>query len=491
MEYKNVEYIQDISFNDICDKMAISTTSKKIMIFQKIMKKSNDLIYINKKVKEEIKTPTNQNENSKNINFHNTFSFKSSSERKKRKSKERSNLNLSSKLNPNFNDSIELKTKQASSRNLITVDSNNEDTEDKNFLFKSLNFGSKNNFKLDRINLTNLNNEDSLDSSYGSPSILKYQKAKEYNYRWEQIACFTCDSPVLSLQWANNEFGNILACSGYNKCVFIFKEEKKENISNWKSCSKITLFSDIVSDISFLPESSGLKLATITSDGYLKIFYPLENIDNWESLYEDKISKSSGCTCLCCNPSNLDRLTIVVGCKKIRDEIKNDKININDEAKIKQMVKKQDSIIKNQSNDYLIKIVYFNDNIKNPLIENINENGHEDDITDVDWANQNGRLYHMICSTSKDGKFIIWKINLISEEFDKLDKDEDDDTTIKKEYFSYKKIYEFHHNKPLWRCSFNYSGVLASCLDEDGEVFVFFKTGKNEFVKLDINRNKI
>ena len=484
MEYKHVEYIQAISFNDLCDKTAISTTSKKIIIYQKIREKSFELIALDKEVKKEMNPQIEQDKNPSNNYFHNTISFKNSTERKK--GKDKTNLNLQTKLNNQFNDSIDLKAKNLSSRSLISVDTNIEYEDNKNILFKSLNFGRKNNFKLDRIDFgyNYLNNEDSLDSFYNSPSILKYQKNKEYDYRWEKITSFTCDSPALSLQWANNEFGNILACSGYNKCVFIFKEEKRDNNLNWEFCSKITKFDDIVSDISFLPKKHSLRLAAITSNGYLKIFYPLESVEQWETQYDEKISKSAGCTCLCCNPSNLDALTIVVGCKKLIDVINIDKNSSKDETIIKQMIKKQDSIKKN---DNLLKIVYFKDTYNNPIIETMNENGHEDDITDVDWANQNGRLYHMICSTSKDGKFIIWKFNFLSDGFLNIDNDEDD-TIIKNKYFSYKKIYEFNHKKPLWRCSFNNSGVLVSCVDEDGEVFVFLKIGKDDFIKLDINR---
>ena len=118
----------------------------------------------------------------------------------------------------------------------------------------------------------------------------------------------------------------------------------------------------------------------------------------------------------------------------------------------------------------------------------INNNGHDDDITDVDWANQNGRLHHMICSTSKDGKLIIWEINLYPEETDQInDNSKIKDNIYSSNFFSYKKLYEYEHNKPLWRCSFNESGILVSCVDEDGNIFVFLKTGRDKFIKLDIN----
>ena len=497
MDTRHVEYIQDIAFNDICDKMAICTTSKKIIIYQKVLKKSNDLIIINDEIKEEI---NNKNNKPPKSGFHNTIGFLKSAE-KRRKPKDRSNNNIQSKFNPNLNDSIELKAKLASSKSLISIEKqnakkrqksekNDEDEEDNNDfyflsrnsnsnLFKSINFGRKNNYKIDKNNY-GINydiNNDSFDSLNNS---LKHTKNKEYDYRWEKITSLNIDGPGLRLQWANSEFGNILACSGYNKCVYIIKVENLSE-ANW---TKITEFNDIVEDISFAPRNDILELATITPEGCLKTFQFQVTI-GWNSNHSLQFSKKSEYTCLCCNPSNLDKLTIVVGCKKpFTDENKNDKNNLKDERKLKASLKKQDSIKTNQSND-LLKIVYFKDN-NSPLTGSIN-GGHEDDITDVDWANQNGRLHHMICSTSKDGIFIIWEINLLPEE---LSFKNDGNKINNNSFFTYKKLFEFEHKKPLWRCSFNESGILASCIDEDGENFVFLKTGRDKFVKLDINKQK-
>ena len=513
METNYVEYIQDIAFNDTCDKMAISTTSQKIIIYQKVLKKSNDLIVIDNEIKEELNQEIN-NKSPKNI-FHNTINFRPKADKKIRKSRDNSNKNHQIKLEPLLNDNLNTKSRKTSSRSLISIESSNSknqsrsiikkdteneimdegDDEDKNdnsfsrsknsSLFKSLNFESKskNNFKLDRINSANNDeiNDDSFNSLYNFSSISKNKKNKEYEYRWEKIISWTTDGPALRLEWANSEFGNIVACSGYNKCVYIFKEEKT---SNWKCSTKIIEFTDIVEDISFVPKNDSLELATITADGTLRTFYPFPGRNNWQSNHILSFPKSR-CTCLCCNPSNLDNLTIVVGFKKRQfiEEVKNDKNNINnEESKIKEL-KKQDST-KNISND-LIRLVYFKNN-NNALIGAINEIELEDDITDVDWANQNGRLYHMICSTSKDGKLIIFEINLLDDEMNNTA-----ESTIKNNsFFSYKKIHEYKHTKPLWRCSFNNSGILCSCIDEDGEVIVFMKIGRDEFIKLDINKKK-
>ena len=172
MEYNNKEYIQDIAFNYTCDRMVISTTSKKIIIYKKIQENSDSLISIQK----------NENENKSNN------------------------------------------------------DSNNNS-----------------NIKLE---------------------FLSFQKNKEFEYRWEEIQNFVVDGPVLRIQWANIDYGNIFACSGYNKCIYLFKEEKNDKTIKWNHIL-IKIFSDI-------------KIQKISNDG---------------------------CTCLCCNPSNLDELTIVIGCK--------------------------------------------------------------------------------------------------------------------------------------------------------------------------------
>ena len=470
---EHVEYIQDISFNETCDKMAISTTSQKIIIYKKVFIESNELILpeIDKKEEEPppkiiIKKNPPKASLSPKINM-----IKNNPSTKSLISVESSD---SKKNLP--------KDEEDDNSNVFFLSSSNKN----NGLFKSISFGTKNNYRLDRINLNNENddlNDDSFDSSLYSPNNLRYSENKRYNYRWEKLISWNTDGPALRLQWASFEFGNILACCGYNKWIYIFGEESSDEKPSWKYI-QIKNFLNSVEDISFIPHSLGL--TAITSDGYLKIFSKTKNEFKWESKYEFYISKW-GCTCLCCNPSNLDELTIVIGCKKktLIFDNKNDK-NIlnrtNSDDKKPPREKRSDSIIKNINND-LIKIIYYK-NINNTVIGSIDECGHEDDITDVDWANQNGRKHHMICSTSKDGKFIIWEINFPEEiEIRNINKNSNS-------FFTYKNIFEYKHNKPLWRCSFNDSGVLVNCIDENGECFIFMKTGRSTFVKLDLHKKK-
>lgn len=119
---------------------------------------------------------------------------------------------------------------------------------------------------------------------------------------------------------------------------------------------------------------------------------------------------SVGCSSICWNQNIYDPQTLVVGC--YYDGNKN---NINE----------------------LIQIYGYSDTKKEyVLLTCLDSNGHTDSITDVQWAAQFGRTYHMIATSSKDGKIIIWKILL---EYDYAN-DHFDNISVK-----YSKFYQYNH----------------------------------------------
>ena len=467
MKDNYAEYIQDISFNDSSDRMVIVTTSKLVIIYKKVLKTSDRLIKLSpnkiKKKKSYINNKKhflkkggviNNNSDSEKNSDNDNDSIKEDLDSIFEKEKEDSNKSISSGNEINDIDNID-NIKLKKQRNTYYFSESK-----KNSIFNRKSYGFINKLNLDEVNEL-------------------YQKNKEYEYHWESQLKLNIEGPVLRIQWANSEFGNLFACSGFNKWVYIFKEEKIDLNLVWNH-TVIKRFSDSVMDISFLPKIYSLQLASVTLDGYLKISKPTNSWKDWETDY--KLISKYGCTCLCCNPSDLDQLTIVIGCKKNKYEL-NNKENNNETNK--NNININININKTYLMNDLIKIIWFIDN-KECIIQGIKECGHKDDITDVDWANQNGRDYHMICSTSKDGKFIIWEINLFQEDNININNiNNNDNNSI---FFNYKTIFEFEHIKPLWRCCFNDSGIIASCIDEDGETFVFLKTRKNKFVKLDINK---
>ena len=476
MEFKNAEYIQDIAFNDTCDIMVLATTSKEIIIYNKVLKNSDCLI-MNPSEKKPKETPLikkgpkepyifeldNEIDPDSDLIPIDSNSNKKINKKKNKKNKEK---------NKNKNKDIKKRSKTPYNKRKTKFEEEND-----------INMFNENKFNNELSDDFNFESSNKIELIYGDNPNNLLQKRKEFEYHWEQIAHFNMDGPVLRIQFANNEFGNIFACSGYNKWIYVFKGERNDKNIEWNQ-TLIKLFSDAVIDISFLPKIYSLRLASITLDGYLKILKPTESWKNWEQ-ENIKISKISntGCTCLCCNPSCLDELIIVIGCKKNNEEknlnINDINNNINKKESSKKINKDINNVNVNINNEGLLKFVFFKEN-HNPKIISINDCYHKNDITDVDWANQNGRTYHMICSTSKDGKFIIWEINLLENEEEIGDNN----------FFTYKKIFEFNHDKPLWRCSFNDSGIIASCIGEDGKTFSFLKIAKNQFIKLDIEKTK-
>ena len=141
-----------------------------------------------------------------------------------------------------------------------------------------------------------------------------------------------------------------------------------------------------------------MKIAATTLNGKMKIFEPTDyaNNINWNCISTKDVS-SVGCSSICWNPNMLDPQTLVVGC--LYDEKKNNK-------------------------DDLVQIYAYVESKKEYcLIDTLNDS-HSNSITDVEWAPQFGRSYHMIATSSSDKQVIIWRLNLkydtINEHFDNI-----------------------------------------------------------------------
>jgi nucleoporin SEH1 len=158
---------------------------------------------------------------------------------------------------------------------------------------------------------------------------------------------------------------------------------------------------------------------------------------------------------VCWNPSILDPQTLVVGC--YYDPKKNNK-------------------------NELVQIYAYIDSKKEyALVGSLNEEGHTNTVTDVEWAPQFGRSFHLIASCSMDKRIIFWKVDLKYE----MNNEHFDNIGIK-----YCKLYEYEHNSEIWRISWNLSGTLLSAIDNVGKVSVFKKVEDKKFEKLELSENE-
>lgn len=76
------------------------------------------------------------------------------------------------------------------------------------------------------------------------------------------------------------------------------------------------------------------------------------------------------------------------------------------------------------------------------LISNL-LNGHTDTVTDVEWAPQFGRSFHLIATSSLDKSVIIWKVELKYE----YNNDHYDNISVK-----YEKIFTHKHDSQVNKC---------------------------------------
>ena len=127
-------------------------------------------------------------------------------------------------------------------------------------------------------------------------------------------------------------------------------------------------------------------------------------------MYSDKEVSSVGCSSVCWNPGSLDPQTIVVGCYYDQK--------------------------RNTFND-LVQIFAFNDAKKEYSLLSNFLNGHTDTVTDVEWAPQFGRTFHMIATCSLDKTLIIWKVILTSNK----NNDHFDNISIK-----YENVFTYKHH---------------------------------------------
>jgi len=248
---------------------------------------------------------------------------------------------------------------------------------------------------------------------------------------------------VWKVAWAHPEFGQVLASCSFDRTVCIWEEEEDtEGNSKWTKRATLVDSRDSVQDIKFAPRHLGLKLATCSSDGFVRIYEAIDvtNLSHWSLMEEFESQQKGGITCLSWNPSSLDsKPLIAVG-----------------------------------SNDANVKIWEYNESYRRWLhVETLS--GHTNSIHDVCWAPIVGRSYHYIATASKDQLVKIWKTEI------DLDKQK-----IKAEEVA---SFDDHHAE-VWRVEWNVTGTILASSGDDGVIRLFKTNFKNEWKSFSVIRGE-
>jgi len=226
--------------------------------------------------------------------------------------------------------------------------------------------------------------------------------------------------------WAHPSFGQVLASCSFDRTVVIWEEEEdSQGKKVWVQKTIIGDSRESVSDIKFAPRHLGLKLATCSADGFVRIYEAIDvmNLSYWplqEEFEAHKLSETQrGGVSISWNPSPYGPPSLVVG-----------------------------------SSDPVAKIWEYNENYRRwQHVESLV--GHKDGIHDVSWAPSMGRSYHLIATGSKDNTVRIWKLQMNNErhkpEASQLASFDD-------------------HKAEVWRVSWNITGTILASSGDDGSV---------------------
>jgi len=229
---------------------------------------------------------------------------------------------------------------------------------------------------------------------------------------------------VWKIKWAHPEFGQILASCSFDRTVRIWEETEGPN-GTIKWVKKAVLFESHrpVQDIKFAPRHHGLKLATASQDGIVRIYEAVDitNLSHWPVMAVIEQQKE-GINCLSWNPSPFDKPMLAIGC--------------NNE----------------------VKIFEYNDNTTKWVVSDTLK-GHTNTIHDVSWAPNMGRSSHHIATASKDKTLIIWKLTI------------DNQNAYHTEQVA---CFEDHQNE-VWRVEWNATGTILASSGDDG-ILRFWKS---------------
>ena len=215
---------------------------------------------------------------------------------------------------------------------------------------------------------------------------------------------------VFKVAWAHPVFGQVIASSSSDKTVTIWEEQTNPDSGQVEWTRRATLLESVqsVSYIQFAPKNWGLKLATASSDGYVRI-YAAENaldVAHWQQENDFLVSSGDGLknddaasknvadgtvrhrstgdaepTCLSWCSSTFDEPMIAVGTSMGQCQI----WCYNKTVRKWQCVKTLDQA--------------------------------RGTVNDISWSPRLGRSYHLIASASQDKIVRIWKISADSRDF--------------------------------------------------------------------------
>ncbi|KAI8619853.1 WD40-repeat-containing domain protein [Chytriomyces sp. MP71] len=255
------------------------------------------------------------------------------------------------------------------------------------------------------------------------------------------------DGSIAKVAWAHPEFGSVLASSSFDRTVKIWEENENEPFNcgrRWKLRATFTDSKGSVQGLEFAPHHLGLKLATCSADGWVRIYEApdIMNLSNWSITGEFEAvpgSKETDRLCISWCPSRMLPQQIVVGCG---DQ------NV---ARIYRVA----------PNNQWLPVEFLGP--------------HLDVITDVAWAPNMGRSYQLIATASKDAHVRLFKLTWEDQSQPDSQPQSGNSAMASGKQPAGKwrvdRIGAFKdHGSEVWRVDWNILGTILSSSGDDGTV---------------------
>jgi len=223
---------------------------------------------------------------------------------------------------------------------------------------------------------------------------------------------------ITKVQWCHPEFGQVIASCSIDKTVRIWEESKDTEQVRWiKKAVLSESTRSPIQDIKFAPKHLGLKLATSSKDGFVRIYEcaDLPNLSHWN--VSEHFSCPKSVNSIDWNPNPFDNPMIVVG--------GDDPVIMIWECPL-------------QSKQWKLTCKLF---------------GHTDSVTTVSWAPHLGRSFHTIATGGNDKSVRIWEVTTNTPEVTWKEVANDD-----------------KHNSVVWSVEWNITGTILASSGDDGKV---------------------
>jgi len=251
---------------------------------------------------------------------------------------------------------------------------------------------------------------------------------------------------VWKLDWAHPEFGQVLASCSSESTVQIWEEQvgapmentggERQPGSRWHPKAQLNDSHKWVQDVKFAPRHQGLKLATASADGKVRIYEAIDvmNLSHWplREEFQDTESGELGFTCLSWNRCQFECPMIATG---------------TDSGTVK---------------------IWCYDVTSKIWCMKLELEAHASSVLDIDWAPNIGRSFHLLATAGKDRELRVYRFPR-SENGDFIEPAQRSENSNCVEPVKMEKLQELSQNE-VWRVQWNVTGTVLASSGDDGQV---------------------